>query len=417
MIEILVFVLIGVFLGIFTGLVPGIHVNTVIILVIAVLPVMLGHFSVYEVIALVISMGVTHTFVDYIPSILMGAPDDGSALSVLPGHRMLMEGRGFEAIRLTVIGGLGAIILGSIFLIFGVWLFPLLYSYTRQILPFLLSAVLLHMVYTERSLERRVFSILVILYSGFLGMIILGGNILSLKYALFPTLTGLFGMSTILMSLRTRAKIPPQDLGCSRGGGIHKRGIVAGTFAGMLAGLLPSIGSSQSALIAQSILNKDAGGVSVDGDGGTKDSGNEKEFLVALGGVNTSDAVYALFALYLIGNPRSGASIAVQHILSGFTFNDFLFMVSIVLITVFFAVFATLFLARIFVRRVQEIDYQKFSKRIIIFLVVLIFMITGLKGILIAVVATSIGIIAHLTGIKKSHLMSVLIVPTIMYFW
>ena len=401
MIEILAFILIGVLLGIFTGLVPGIHVNTVIILIIAVLPVLLDHFSVYEVIALVISMGVTHTFVDYIPSILMGAPDDSSVLSILPGHRMLMEGRGYEAIRLTVIGGLGAIILGSVFLIFGVWMLPLLYSYTRQILPFLLSGVLLHMVYTEGSLKRRIFSIVVIIYSGFLGVVILEGNILSLKYALFPTLTGLFGISTILMSLRTRPKIPPQDLSFSRG--THKKGIVAGTFAGILAGLLPSIGSSQSALIVQNVLNKN--------------TDDEKEFLVALGGVNTSDAVYALFALYLIGNPRSGASIAVQHILQGFAFNDFLFMVSIVLITVFFAVFATLFLARRFVRKVQEIDYQKFSFGIIISLVVLIFLITGLKGLLIAVVATSIGIIAHLTGIKKSHLMAVLIVPTIMYFW
>ncbi len=407
MIEILVFVLIGVLLGIFTGLVPGVHVNTVIILIIAVLPVMLAYFSVYEVIALVISMGVTHTFVDYIPSILMGAPDDTSVLSILPGHRMLMEGRGLEAIRLTVIGGLGAIILGSIFLTFGVFVLPLLYHYTRQILPFLLLGVLLHMVYTERSVKRRAFSIVVILYSGILGVIILEGNILSLKYALFPTLTGLFGISTILMSLRTRPEIPPQDLGSSKGSAkIHKNGIVAGTFAGILAGLLPSIGSAQSALIVQTIFNK-----------GDKDGDNEKEFLVALGGVNTSDAVYALFALYLIGNPRSGASIAVQHILGGFTFNDFIFMVSIVLITVFFAVFATLLIARIFVRKVQDINYQEFSKSIIVFLVALILLITGLKGFLIAVVATSIGIIAHLTGIKKSHMMAVLIVPTIMYFW
>jgi putative membrane protein len=36
----------------------------------------------------------------------LGAPDESKALNVLPGHRMLMEGKGFEAVKLNVIGSL-----------------------------------------------------------------------------------------------------------------------------------------------------------------------------------------------------------------------------------------------------------------------------------------------------------------------
>ena len=40
---------------------------------------------------------------------------------------------------------------------------------------------------------------------------------------------------------------------------------------------------------------------------GGGDMGNNREgFLVAISGVNVSDALFSLMAIYLIGNPRSG---------------------------------------------------------------------------------------------------------------
>ncbi|MFQ6105703.1 MAG: tripartite tricarboxylate transporter permease, partial [Candidatus Hydrothermarchaeaceae archaeon] len=218
------------------------------------------------------------------------------------------------------------------------------------------------------------------------------------KYALFPTLTGLFGISTLLTSLRTNPKIPEQRVDYE--GGIYPGGIVIGTIGGILTGLLPSIGSSQSAMIIQNFFRK-------------KD---EKTFLVALGGVNTSDAVYALFALYLIGNPRSGASIAVEYILEVFTFQDFLFMISVVLMSAFFGVTITLLMARFFVGKSAELNYHSFSKYIIAFVLTLIFLITGWRGLLVALTATAIGLITPVAGIKRSHCMAVLVVPTIFYF-
>jgi TctA family transporter len=41
---------------------------------------------------------------------------------------------------------------------------------------------------------------------------------------------------------------------------------------------------------------------------------------------------------------------------------------------------------------------------------------TGLRGVLIAVTATAIGLVAAVTGVKRSHCMAVLVVPTILYF-
>ncbi|MEE9474739.1 MAG: tripartite tricarboxylate transporter permease [Candidatus Hydrothermarchaeaceae archaeon] len=398
MLEVLLLILAGILLGTFTGMVPGIHVNTVVIVLLSLLPVLLEYFSPLEVVSLIVAMSVVHTFVDYIPSILIGAPQEDSVLSILPGHRMLMEGRGYEAIRLTVLGGFGAIVVSCVTLPAGMIILPILYGVTKAIMPYLLIAVLAYMVYSERTPKKMLYSLAIIGYSGILGVLILNGNVLPPKYSLFPTLTGLFGISTLLASLRHETVVPPQTLDYDDSP--YRQSIAAGSVAGALTGLLPGVGSSQSALIVQNAF---------------KDK-NEREFLVAIGGVNTSDAIYSIFALYLIGNPRSGASIAVEHILKEFTFQDFLFIVAVVLIVTPFATCVTLALARISVGRLQNLDYAKFSKYVLCFLFVFILAMTGLRGILIAATATAIGLVAAVTGIKRSHCMAVLVVPTILYF-
>ena len=130
LIAILVFTLIGCGFGIFTGLIPGIHVNNVAHMVlvsqtlIISLATMLFGWADPEtkdiliiISSLIIGTVVTHTFLDFIPSVFLGAPDGDTALSVLPGHRMLMEGRGFEAVKCSATGSFGAMIFALILLI------------------------------------------------------------------------------------------------------------------------------------------------------------------------------------------------------------------------------------------------------------------------------------------------------------
>jgi putative membrane protein len=400
MLDLLAFILVGSLLGTFTGLVPGIHVNTVVIVVLSILPFLLALLPVHVVIAMIIAMSVTHSFVDYIPSILLGAPMEDSVLSVLPGHRMLMEGRGYEAIRLTVLGGVGAALFGGLIVPPGIYLFPLMYSYARESMAYILIIVLLYMLYTENGNRNRLYALIVISYSGILGILVLNHYILPHKYVLFPALTGLFGVSTLLKSVRSKPRIPRQTLSYSKK--MYLRGAIMGSLGGILTGLLPSIGSSQSALMIQNAMGR-----------GEK---NTREFLVAIGGVNTSDAIYALFALYLIGNPRSGASIAVEQIIGEFVFDDLVFMVAVVMVTIFFAASVTLLLARFFVKRIDSVDYIIYTKTTLAFLLVLIALLTGWRGLLIAFTAASIGIITIYAGVKRTHGMALLMVPTILYF-
>src|SRR3989338_2185931 len=104
MLEILLFVLLGIIVGIIFGLIPGLHPNLIILFV----PLLAGlNLSTLPLIAFIVSIGISNTFLDFIPSMLFGAAEAGEELTVLPSHRMLLEGNGYDAVKLAVIGGIG----------------------------------------------------------------------------------------------------------------------------------------------------------------------------------------------------------------------------------------------------------------------------------------------------------------------
>src|SRR3989344_2969649 len=118
MLEIIYFalaLLLGILAGIITGLLPGIHINLVSAFLVASSAFLLAFLSPVSIIIFIVAMTITHTFLDFIPSVFLGAPDDDSVLAVLPGHEMLLKGKGHEAIILTLYGGIIGIILILIF--------------------------------------------------------------------------------------------------------------------------------------------------------------------------------------------------------------------------------------------------------------------------------------------------------------
>ena len=80
----------GIIAGTITGLTPGIHINLVAVILVSaslILPI-----SPIILVVFIVAMSITHTFLDFIPSIFLGAPDDDTVLSVLPGHKVTSSG-------------------------------------------------------------------------------------------------------------------------------------------------------------------------------------------------------------------------------------------------------------------------------------------------------------------------------------
>ena len=390
--EILLFMAGGIAIGVLTGLLPGLHPNTVFVLVLS-LAAAFTSFPVICTLVFIVSLSVSNVFLDFIPSILFGAPDPDSCLSVLPGHQMLMDGRGYEAVFLSAMGGLGAILLTIATLPLLLFAIPGIYSQIHPFIHVLLIAVVGWMVWTER---KRAWAALIFLLAGLFGLIALNG--LPSDMALFPALTGLFGFSGLVVSFYGKSKLPEQRKGCRMQLGSMKAA-ATGWLAGMLAGLLPGIGSSQAAAVT-----------------GQAFRAKTKDFLISIGGINAANIIFTLVAFYTLGKTRSGAVSAIAQLTQSISYSELTLLMAAALTTTLLSVVLTLKAAGIVTTRIHSISYRKLNLSIIVFLLAAVAILTGLLGMLICLAGTLLGIAAIKLGIKRSHMMGFLILPTILYF-
>jgi putative membrane protein len=392
--EILLFTFLGIGAGVVTGLIPGLHPNTVFVLVLS-LTFFLTGIPTPLVLAFVISLAVSNTFTDFLPSILFGAPDPATALSVLPGHRFLLAGRGYEALFLTVIGGLGVAILTLLTLPLLLYLIPWIYTAIHPYIHLILLFIVLWMVLTERG-AAKLYSLLVFLLVGTFGFVSL--NSLPSEIVLFPALTGLFAFSTLSVSFQSMASIPEQEI-AEEIEGNHARGILTGWLAGWLAGILPGIGAAQAGVIAAQVFRAKV-----------------RDFLTALGGINTANILFTFIVFYTLGKTRSGAMWMISQLVDKLTFSDMLLLSAVGAITCFISAILTLRIGKTVIRRMKNINYKRLNLYVIAILVVLVFAFTGFIGLFIALLGACMGLLAILLGIRRSHLMGFLILPTMLYF-
>jgi len=164
-------VLVGTAIGTLTGLLPGLHTNNVAaVLVVVHVPLTVWLLSSFSgtglgqeeadvvIVCLIASAAITHTFVNFIPATFLGAPESDTALSVLPGHRMLLEGRGYVAVRLSAQGSLGAL-LGCLLAVLALRLImgtPIeVYDRFKPFIPGLLMLIVILLVMSEGNSSKR----------------------------------------------------------------------------------------------------------------------------------------------------------------------------------------------------------------------------------------------------------------------
>ncbi|MFQ5885506.1 MAG: hypothetical protein ACE5IO_10455 [Thermoplasmata archaeon] len=69
-----------------------------------------------------------------------------------------------------------------------------------------------------------------------------------------------------------------------------------------------------------------------------------------------------------------------------------------------------------FARKFSNIPYHKLVITVLCFLIIMIFLFAGPLGLLVGAVATCIGLIPPLVGVKRVHLMGCLILPIMTFF-
>jgi putative membrane protein len=387
--------ILGIASGVIAGLTPGIHINLIASLMLAGSGLLLDYFSTTELAVFVVSMGVTHAFVELVPAIFLGAPDDTTALIMLPGHKMLHQGLGYDAVKFGVMGALGCLLSTLAMFPLILWLFPLLSNSLRPILGWLLLALATILILKEGKNWWK--ALLVFSATGILGLIVL--RELELSQPLLPMLSGLFGASSLLLAIFNKTQIPAQIRGYAR---LKKSegmlGIIGGLIGGVFVTLFPGLGPGHAGSLATSVFRSTG-----------------QTYLVLVGGLHASDFAASLATLVAIDKARNGA-LAVLDQITKITTQDLWLLAVTALIAGIIASIITLFSAKIFSELVEKVNYPLLSKIILIFIASLVLAISKWQGLIIFFASTLIGLIAPKLGTSRAHAMGCLLVPTLLYY-
>ena len=404
--ALLLALLLGVAAGTFTGLSPGIHINLISVILLSFSETLLTITSPLTLAIFITSMAITHTFIDFIPSIFLGAPDEDSFLSILPGHKLLLEGKGYFAMIYTLYGGLAALLIIIIFTPIFIFILPIFYPFIQKIMWLILILLSLYLIFIEGK-NKKIWAFIIFLLAGFLGIASLNINI---KEPLLPLFTGLFGASNLIISIRQNTKIPEQKIYPIKKIRINKKSLIKASLASIIASpftaFLPGLGASQAAIIGKESLN-------------IKD---QREFLFLLGAINTIVMGLSFITLYSLQRTRTGAAVAISKLIPEMTIQNLLMIILAIIITGILSFILGINLTKISARNITKINYKvlSLSTLTILTIIVLIFsdltVLGGIIGIIIFITSSSLGIFTISKNIKRIHLMGCLLVPTILFY-
>jgi putative membrane protein len=395
LLQIILALLLGVSAGTLTGLVPGVHINLIGVFLISLSASLFSSIEPVYLVVFITSMAITHTFLDFIPSIFLGCPDTDTELSILPGHDLLKKGQGYQAVILTAYGSLIAVFTLILISFPSVLIISKIYSFVSKLIPYLLILASFFLI----SREKKKFSALsVFLLSGFLGWSVLN---MEIKEPLLPLLTGLFGASMLITSIKNKTKIPEQEISIPRKN-LSKpitKAFLGSLIASPLCSFLPGLGSGQAAIIGDSISKTD-----------------KKGFLILLGATNTLVMGFSFISLYVISKTRTGAAVAVQEIIKNISLEILLLILIIVIISGIISFFLTIFLAKFFLKKITKINYTFLSIITLIVLLIMVFFISNFSGLIVLTASTFTGIYCISLGVRRTNMMGCLLLPTIILY-
>lgn len=402
LIEIILFLFLGVLTGIFTGLTPGIHVNLIGAFLITLSVSLLAFIDPIYVIIFIVAMAITHTYIDFIPSIYLGCPDTDTELSILPGHELLKKGQGYSAILLTIYGSLAAVFILILISYPAIYILSKIHKIFPILIPGLLALAAFFLISTEKN---KINALIVFILTGILGLIVLNLEPFSifklsieLKQPLLPLLTGLFGASTLIISIKSKTKIPEQKITKIKQK-IFKP-IIGAIIASPICSFLPGLGSGQAAIIGNTIIKNQ----------------DKKAFLVLLGATNTLVMGFSFISLYIIARTRTGAALAIKEIMGYLSGNILVLILISILITGIISFFLTKFLAKFISGKITKINYTKLSLATLFVLALIVFIASGFFGLIVLTISALTGLYSISLGIKRTLMMGVLMIPTFLIY-
>ena len=258
------------------------------------------------------------------------------------------------------------------------------------------------LIYIEKD---RLSAALVFSLTGFLGVSVLNFPENILNQPLLPLLTGLFGSSALIISMKSKVKIPLQLI--TKPSTKVLRPMLGAAIASPLCSFLPGLGSGQAAIIGHIVSRKRKE---------DNAESNNKHFLVLLGATNTLVMGFSFITLYLISKTRTGAAAAIKEIIGIPSMKITILILFVIVISGIVSFFITDFLTKIISREINKIDYFRISLATILVLVFVVFAVSGVVGVIVLIVSTLTGIYCISLKVRRTNMMGCLLIPTIWFY-
>ncbi len=376
----------GMLLGIFSGLLPGVHANTIASIV-ATLPIA-PDMLLYIIVAV---LG-AHLVFQFFPSIFLSVPDENVVVSVLPGHQMALEGRGREALLVCASSLMIASVASALLIPVSLYFLPAAYSILQPHMAIVLVLASSFLLASEGQWKKIAVAASVFLLSGAIGIASLRGPI---NDPLFPAFCGLFAGSGILLSFTATRALPRQAAGKTRLDFLPY--VAAGVLLGMLSDLLPGIAApAQIAVFASVVLSMR----------------EPRKFLALVSSIAASHTVFAFAALLSIGKAREG-SIAILNGIRPVLPGDLPSVIGVLLLSIGVCAFLLMALSKR-ASLLQNLDLRALNIGILSYLVFAVAVISGGAGLLLFSTCAAAGLLPPLLGIRRTHVMGLIIVPSIL---
>ncbi len=412
----------GTLLASLLACIPSLHIYNVMGLL-----VMLGHALAGNgvdlqpeiVIPFAGGLMVGYSMLNTLPSVLLAAPDESAMFAVLPGQKFLMQGRGYEAVIMTTIGGM----VGLMALLFIVApaaprLLPLTQKVFRGHTHWILWTVIAFMLMSEwpkggrlgRSGWTRFLDswtttgagLITFGLSGLLGFVLIFRTPIAPDVAfqnLMPAFVGLFAVPWLLLNICTSVDVPPQSMkvGTNLKMDDVLRGGFAGTLGGGFAAYFPVVTGGVGGLLA----------------GHATALRNDRVFLVSQG---ASKFVYYVGGLMLFFVPgvsirRGGGAALMRSIMTPQTNYEYYLMLGAMAIAGVLTLLLVGPLTRGMLWLIGRVGYRRISTVALLLIVGLVVGITGLTGLAVMVVGTGIGLMPVLYGSRRMNCLGVIMLP------
>lgn len=399
-------------------LVPALHIYTFAGLIVLATD-RLGEVAPPELTGMFfLGMTAGYAMLNSIPSIFLAAPDDSTVFVVLPGQKYVLQRRGYEAVVLTGVGGLGGIAVLALLTPFASSLLPALRAILQSHLHWILWAVIAYMLISEwpKGSDRApagwrrwwdgwkslTAGLVTFLLAGLLGFVLLYRSLVPVTVAfqnLLPAFAGLFAVPWILKNILSRVETPEQYIARTVDvtPWLFLRGTLAGAMGGLFAAFFPVVTGGIGGFIA----------------GHATAQRDDRLFIVSQG---ASKVVYYVGSLLFFFVPglhltRGGMAWMLSSLWSSHAPRTYYQAVAAMILSGVVSFFLLLVMARVVIRLVGRVRYRWVSLGTLGVLLAIVGGVTGWGGLLICAVATGIGLIPVLWGSRRVNCMGVLLLP------